>query len=115
MKYIRWMFAALLVIVALTGCRLFLGESTLRIVNNSSYTINDVFISSVDDSSWGSDWLSSTITPMTSRNFTDIIAGDYDILVGEIGGGFGVLAKTFPESWISGIIFTLNLYCDGAP
>jgi hypothetical protein len=88
MKYIRWMLAALLVIVALAGCRLFLGESTLRIVNSSSYTINDVFISSVDDSSWGSDWLSSTIAPGTSRDFTDIIAGDYDIKAEEIGGGY---------------------------
>jgi hypothetical protein len=88
MKYIRWVLAASLAIVALTGCRLFLGESTLRIFNSSSYTINDVFISSVNDSSWGADWLSSTIAPGNSCDFTGIIAGDYDIKAEEIGGGY---------------------------
>ena len=80
MKTVRWLLAALLVIAALSGCRLLLGEATLRVVNSSTEDIFTVYISPSYESNWGSDWLVGSIPADGGyRDFPDIIACDYDV------------------------------------
>ena len=80
MKTVRWVFAAALLIAALSGCELFLGTSTLRIVNYAS-AISNVYISDVENATWGMDWLApgDFIDSGASRDFEDITAGTYDV------------------------------------
>jgi hypothetical protein len=52
---------------------------TLTVVNNYSLSINWLYISPSSSSDWGSNWLSSPITPVSSRTIPNILPGTYDI------------------------------------
>jgi len=85
MRTVRWAIAALLVVAALSSCSLF--QATLTIYNTSSYTVTEVYISPVDEDTWGDDWLDASIPPGGSYEFDGICADTYDLLVIESFGG----------------------------
>ena len=95
MKIARFILAAVFVIAALTGCGLFSG--TVVVQNNSSFTVIEVNISSVDDLSWGEDWLTTSIAPGASAEFSGVTPGSYDLQAIELGGDYWVTGGNFGE------------------
>jgi hypothetical protein len=69
--------------VALSGCAFFFDSSdaSVRIVNNSGYTVYYVYISPTSSGTWGSDWLgtTTTISDGSSYTVTGITPGTYDL------------------------------------
>lgn len=95
MKIARFVLAVVFMVAALTGCGLFSG--TVVVLNNSTYTVVVVNISSVDDSTWGEDWLTGSIAPGASAQFDGVGAGSYDLKAVELGGGFWLTGEYVGE------------------
>lgn len=56
-------------------------ETSLRVENRTPFTLCTVHISPVTDTVWGRNWLgSATISPSEDRLFSDVPAGDYDLM-----------------------------------
>jgi hypothetical protein len=68
---------ALSATLLLSGC--IFGTGILRVVNESSVTISQYYISPSSDTTWGSNQLSAPLTPGSSIDFT-LQAGTYDLL-----------------------------------
>ena len=87
MKHLRIILAVSLAILALSGCSLF-QRATVIVKNNSSYTVNAVYISETSNSSWGTDLLTTTIPSGGSHSFGQLSPGDYDLRADETYGGY---------------------------
>ena len=85
MKIVRWFVAAAFVLATLAGCNLFQG--TIGVQNDSSYTVIAVFISPSSDSSWGDNWLDTSIPPGAFVEIDSFCADTYDLMAMESGGG----------------------------
>jgi hypothetical protein len=83
MKTVRGMLGAGLVLAALAGCCLFPETATLIIQNDSSFEVDEVYISPVGSADRGENWLpaATTIPPGTSHIFRRITPGTYDVLI----------------------------------
>lgn len=88
MKTVRGMLGAGLVLAALAGCCLFPETATLIIQNDSSFVVDEVYITPADSSDLGDDWLSTTILPGDRHIFRRISPGTYDVLIGDTGVGW---------------------------
>ncbi len=86
MKTIKWLIVIGLLIASLSTCSLFCASVTIE--NMSSLILVDVYISSSDSPTWGSDYLRSSIFPGDSETYNGIAPGDYDLKVVESGGLF---------------------------
>ncbi len=89
MRIVRGMFGAGLVLAAVAGCCLFPETATLIIQNDSSFEVDEVYITPVGSPDLGNDWLPApmTISPGTSHTFRRINPGTYDVLVYDVAGG----------------------------
>jgi hypothetical protein len=106
MKHLRIILAVALAILALSGCSLF-QRSTVVVQNNSSYTVDTVYISETSNSTWGSDLLSTTIPPGGSHSFGQLVPGDYDLRAEETLGGFW---QKFGVTLVANDTYTWTLY-----
>ena len=87
MKHLRIILAVALTVLALSGCSLF-QHATVIVQNNSSYTIDTVYISESSNSTWGSDLLTTTIPPGGSHTFGQLKPGTYDLRAEDTLGGY---------------------------
>lgn len=78
LKAVYVLMCAVLVGVALTSVGCPQQRATLRVVNNSSLTIEEVNCTPITDDSWGADLLATTIGPGESADFTEFRPGRYD-------------------------------------
>jgi hypothetical protein len=63
------------------------GDGNLTMINNSGETVCFVYISPVEDDTWGDDWLGSTETVSSgSQRRFDVPNGDYDLRATDCGG-----------------------------
>lgn len=53
--------------------------ATLRLINNSTVSVTDVRISTVNSNNWGVNQLSSAVAPNTTRDIINIPVGTYDL------------------------------------
>lgn len=61
-------------------------SASLRVMNGSSYTISELYVSPSASGSWGPDQLAGTILPGGSFTLTDIPAGTFDFKAVSAGG-----------------------------
>jgi hypothetical protein len=89
MKTVRGMLGAGLVLAALAGCCPFPETATLIIENDSSFFVDEVYITPVGSSELGEDWLpaATTIPPKASHTFGRIEPGTYDVTARDTTGG----------------------------
>jgi hypothetical protein len=89
MRIVRGMLGAGLVLAAVAGCCLFPETATLIIQNDSSFEVDEVYITPVGSPDLGENWLPATMTisPGTSRTFRRINPGVYDVLIFDVTGG----------------------------
>lgn len=83
-----------------------LTPATLEVINDSEATVCDVYISGVEYTDWGGDWLDSRLVPGESL-MVDVAEGYYDILL--VDCDQNVLVETY-EVPVSG---WQALYIDG--
>lgn len=62
------------------------GRVVFTVINQSSYPLEKVFFSPIENRGWGMNWLEERIPPMQSKSFA-IVAGTYDLRV-ESSEGF---------------------------
>src|SRR5688572_27529497 len=68
-------------------------DSSLLIVNDSSYVLVEVRLAEVGDRSWGQNLLPDVLFPGDQLEITDIDCGTYDVLVTDETGVDCVLAS----------------------
>ncbi len=63
------------------GCIVSDGDSSLSIINDSSYVIFEVYVTEEDNSSWGSNYLDEPLFPGDELVIVDIECDVYDVMV----------------------------------
>ncbi len=68
-------------------------KATVKVINQSDWSINHLFLSPADEESWGPDWLGEDVMEKgDSMKLTGISCGDYDIRVVDEDGDECIIA-----------------------